>query len=319
MGFAPVEATLEGGAGADTGAHGIAAVSATRRSGDLAVGLACLLATAICWGLNWPLIKYLLTQVPPFSMRGFAGLLGAAVAFGFACAGRERLRPPAGQWQPLIASALLNIAAFMGASTFGMMWLSASEAVIIAYTMPLWAVLFAWPILHERPRAARLLALALGLSGVAVLMGAQPMQASWSKLPGVAIAFTGAWMFGLGTVLAKRRPPSMPPFASVAWQLVLGSTPFALPALLEHPHWGALPGRAWAGLLYLGMVPMVFAYVTWFRALRLLPAATAAIGTLMVPIVGVFGSALLLGEPLGLRQLAALGLTVAGVGLAVRA
>jgi probable blue pigment (indigoidine) exporter len=58
------------------------------------------------------------------------------------------------------------------------------------------------------------------------------------------------------------------------------------------------------------------AYVTWFRALRLLPAATAATGVLISPVVGVIASALLLGDPLGPRQVAALGLTLTGVGLA---
>ena len=59
-------------------------------------------------------------------------------------------------------------------------------------------------------------------------------------------------------------------------------------------------------------------YLTWFAALRLLPASTTATGSLMVPVVGVLGSGLMLGEPLGLRQFVALGLTLGGVALAAR-
>lgn len=291
----------------------------TPQGARLARGLVCMLVTALSWGLNWPLVKYLLAQMPPFTMRASAGLLGTAIAFAVAAGTGERLRPPRGQWRALIVSALLNISAFMGASTLGMMWLPASEAAIIAYTMPLWAVLFAWPILGERPGAARLLALALGLAGVAVLLGTQPLRASWTELPGIVIAFAGAWLFGLGTVLAKRRPPVMPPVASVAWQVGLGSVPFGLAALFERPDFSAVPAPAWLGVVYLGTVSLAVAYLTWFEALRLLPASTAAIATLLVPVVAVFGAALLLGEPLGARQLAALGLTVTGVGLAVRA
>jgi drug/metabolite transporter (DMT)-like permease len=61
---------------------------------------------------------------------------------------------------------------------------------------------------------------------------------------------------------------------------------------------------------------MTLAYLAWFRALRLLPAGTAATGVLISPVIGVIGSALLLGDPLGPRQVAALGITLAGVGLA---
>jgi probable blue pigment (indigoidine) exporter len=289
-----------------------------RPSSDTLRGFGLLLITAFAWGLNWPLVKFLLAEVPPFTMRALAGLLGTAVTFAVAAGRGEALRPPRGQWRPLVVSAFLNFTSFMAASTLGMIWLSASEAVIIAYTLPLWAALLAWPVLGERPTPARLLALAAGLSGVAVLMGAEPIEASWSKLPGAALAFAGAWLFALGTVLGKRRPLALPPIASVAWQVGLGSAPLALPAVLERADLQAISAPAWAALAYLGVVPLSIAYLAWFRALRLLPASTAATAMLIVPVIGVFGSAALLGEPLGTRQIAALVLTLAGVVLAAR-
>ena len=108
----------------------------------------------------------------------------------------------------------------------------------------------------------------------------------------------------------------MPPIAAVAWQIGLGTIPLAGAALAESPDWGAVDLAGWLGLLYSCSVPLVLCYVTWFRALHLLPAATASIGSLLVPVIGVFAAAASLGEPLGLRQIAALGLTLAGVALA---
>jgi drug/metabolite transporter (DMT)-like permease len=63
---------------------------------------------------------------------------------------------------------------------------------------------------------------------------------------------------------------------------------------------------------------MTLAYLAWFRALRLVTAATASTALLIAPVVGVFSSMLLLGEPLGARQLMALAMTLTGVGLAAR-
>ena len=263
-------------------------------------------------------MKYLLTEVPPFTMRALAGALGAAVAFAFAALRRERLRVPANQWGALVTSAMLNFTSLMVASTLGLLWLSASEAVIISYTLPLWAALIAWPVLGERPTLLRVLALGLGLAGVGVLMGAQPIEATWSKLPGALLALSGAILFALGTVLSKRRPLKLPSIASVAWQVTLGTAPLVVPALFEHPHWHTVPTQVWVLIAYLGVVPLAVAYVAWFRALRLLPASTAAMATLMVPLIGVVGAAVLLGEPLGARQLVALAMTLAGVGLAAR-
>ncbi|MBV9783356.1 MAG: DMT family transporter [Acidisphaera sp.] len=283
-----------------------------------AAGFALLLITTVSWGLNWPLLKYLLTVVPPFTMRTLAGLIGAGTALTVAYCSGERLRPPRSQWWPLIVSSVLNFTSFMTMSTLGLLWLSASESVIMAYTLPLWTALIAWPVLGERPQPQRMLGLAVGFTGIVVLMGGEPLEASWAKMPGFAIIFVGSWMFALGTVLAKRSPVTLPPIASVGWQVGIGSTPLAVPALFEFRRWHALPAHVWAGISYLGLVGMCVAYLAWFAALRRLPASTAAIGTLIVPVVGVFGAVLLLGEPLGGRQIGALGLTLAGVGLAAR-
>jgi drug/metabolite transporter (DMT)-like permease len=64
--------------------------------------------------------------------------------------------------------------------------------------------------------------------------------------------------------------------------------------------------------------PMGVCYLAWFAALRRLPAATAAIGTLTVPIIGIIAAAMMLGEPLGIREAPAMMLTLAGVALALQ-
>jgi drug/metabolite transporter (DMT)-like permease len=58
--------------------------------------------------------------------------------------------------------------------------------------------------------------------------------------------------------------------------------------------------------------------VCWFAALERLPAATASIGTLMVPAIGVLASVAMLHEPFGLREILALVVTLGGIALAMR-
>jgi drug/metabolite transporter (DMT)-like permease len=191
--------------------------------------------------------------------------------------------------------------------------------VIITYTMPIWATILAIPILGERPRALGVIGLALGFAGVAILVLAQPVQASWASLPGALCCLTAALLFGLGTVLSKRFPVRLPGFTSILWQIGIGSLPLAAIALaFDHPDFARVDRLAWLGLLYTGALGLGVGYLTWFAALRLLPASTTATGSLMVPVVGVVSSGLMLGEPLGLRQFVALGLTLGGVALAVR-
>ena len=51
-------------------------------------------------------------------------------------------------------AALLNVTGWMVLMGLALLWLPASEAALIAYTMPVWASLLAWPVLGERPTRA---------------------------------------------------------------------------------------------------------------------------------------------------------------------
>jgi drug/metabolite transporter (DMT)-like permease len=278
-------------------------------------GFGFLLLTACAWGLNWPVAKFLLTELPPFSMRTLCCAAAVVFAFALAALRGERLAVPAGQWPRLLLFATLNFGAFIVFTTLSLAWLRASEAVIVTYTLPIWAAVIAWPVLGERLTALSVVALVLGLSGVALLVGIDASGASLAKLPGVAMGLLAAVFFGLGTVLSKQKPLALPPVAGVAWQLALSLPTVALLALTEQRDWTSVTPLGWCGVLFVATLPMTIAYLAWFRALRLLPAATAATGVLISPVVGVVGSALMLGDPLGLRQVFALLLTLTGVGL----
>jgi probable blue pigment (indigoidine) exporter len=283
------------------------------------IGLGCLVVTALGWGLNWPATKFLLEQCPPLTARGIAGVVAGLALAGIAIARGETLAVPPRLRLRLVASALLNVSAWMGLTTLSLLWLNAGEAATLAYTMPVWAALLAWPILGEQLGLHRIVALMLGISGVAVLLGGNVFQAETDKLPGVAIALAAAMLFALGTVLSKRWPLVMDPIAMTAWQVGIGCTVLLAASLvLEHPHLLEMHWFGWVALSYTAVVSLGICYLMWFAALRRLEASTAAIGTLLTPIVGVLASAIALGEPLLFPQFASLALVVSGIVLAVR-
>jgi drug/metabolite transporter (DMT)-like permease len=282
-------------------------------------GLAFLAITSICWGLNWPIMKHILIEWPPLSTRGLTGIAGGALLAMLAATRGESLRVPPDQWPRLLLSAFLNVTTWMMAMGLALLWLPASEAVVIAYTMPVWAALLAWLILRERMSPRRILALLMAFAGIAALMGGNGIAASMAKLPGIALVLAGAFTFALGTIAAKRLPVALPLIASSALQIGLGSVPVALAGLLfEHPRIEALSTLGWALMAYMTLVGFCVAYVSWFAALKRLPASVAAIGTMAVPVIGVVASAIALHEPLGIGQIAALLFTLAGVAMATR-
>jgi drug/metabolite transporter (DMT)-like permease len=282
-------------------------------------GLMFLAITSVGWGFNWPIMKYLLSELPPLTMRGVTGVAGASLLALLAILSGQSLRVPRELWPRLLLAAILNVACWMTLMGLALLWLPASEAALIAYTMPVWASLLAWPILGERPNLLRVISLVMAFAGLAAIMGGNGFAASAEKMPGIILALGGAVGFAVGTVLAKKLPLTLPPLSAAAWQVGIGCLPVAIVGLLvEKADVAALSNLGWILIVYSTVIQFCVAYVSWFAALSRLPASVAAIGTMAVPVIGVIASAVALHEPLGAGQITALVFTLAGVVLATR-
>ncbi len=284
------------------------------------IGLGCLVVTALGWGLNWPATKFLLEQCPPLTARGLAGVVAGLALAGIAAARGENLAVPPRLRLRLVASALLNVSAWMGLTTLSLLWLNAGEAATLAYTMPVWAALLAWPILGEQLGLYRIVALLLGISGVAVLLGGNLFHAEIGQAAGRRNRARGSRALcsghcALQTLAARHGSYCDDSLASRdrVYRYLLAAS-----LVLEHPHLLEMHWFGWAALTYTAVVSLGICYLMWFAALRRLDASTAAIGTLLTPIVGVLASAIALGEPLLFPQFASLALVVSGIVLAVR-
>jgi len=290
----------------------------TKRA-NFAAGFAFLMVTSVGWGLNWPVTKYLLSELPPLSMRGFSGLIGAAVLALVAVARKEPLAIPRHLWLPLFATSIMAVSAWAGLIALALLWLNAGEAAVLGSSNPVWVALLAWPLLGERVSLLRVVAIFTALGALAVLFGVNGLEANASKLPGVALALAATIGTSIGTILVKRFPLQLPASSFAAWQLFLGCLVVTAAGLFfEHPHFENLSTKGWLLFSYMTFVQFCICYVCWFAALKRLPASTAATGTLVVPVVGVIASAIALHEPLGAREIGALLLTLFSVMLAVR-
>src|ERR1700676_1466679 len=282
-------------------------------------GLLFLAITSVGWGFNWPINKYLLSELPPLTMRGCTGAVGAILLAGLAVLFGQSLGVRRKLWGRLVFGAVFNVGGWMALIGLALLWLPAGEAALIAYTMPVWASVLAWPILGERPNLLRVISLVMAFAGLAAIMGGNGFAASSAKMPGIIMALGGAVGFAVGTVMAKKLPLNLPPLSAAAWQIGIGCLPVAIVGLLvEKSDVAALSNIGWILLVYATVIQFCVAYVSWFAALARLPASVAAIGTMAVPVIGVVASAVALHEPLGAGQITALVFTLAGVVLATR-
>ncbi|MGO9397348.1 MAG: DMT family transporter [Xanthobacteraceae bacterium] len=273
--------------------HG-AGKAAVAGAGDVRAKL-MLVALCLLWGLTWPVMKIALEDIPPLSMRTMTAGLGALTLLLICLATRCRLRVATKMWGQVFIISLLNIGAFSVLTAYAQIAAATSRVTIVIYTMPIWAVLLAWLLLHERPNARQGLAVVLCVVGLTVLI--YPLAAKGVPL-GLLLALAAGVSWAAGTVYVKWIRFDIDPLALAFWQVMIAFVMIAACLMLfdgrldlDHAHAGSLLATAFAGIVGSGI-----AYAMWFAIVRALPAATASLGTLGNPVVGVLSTALVLGE-----------------------
>jgi drug/metabolite transporter (DMT)-like permease len=255
-----------------------------------------LVCLSIAWGVTWPIMKIALLEIPPLSMRMATAACGAAILFVIARLRRTNLFiPPGTKRVHIVAGGVLNIVGFSLFSAFAQMSATTSRVTILAYTMPIWACLLARVILGERLIAARGIALALCVVGIAVLI--YPLAQSGIPV-GILLATGAGASWAAGTVYLKWARIEGDPVAIAAWQVAIGFIVVAacVPIFEGQPHLWPVSWQALFGVVFTGTIGSGLAYVLWFEVIRRLPAMTASLGVLSVPVIGVLASMLILGE-----------------------
>jgi drug/metabolite transporter (DMT)-like permease len=295
----------------------IASGAAARRP---ALGpLLILAATSLFWGLNWPVMKVALAGIPVLPFRALCLLIAGPAMLALARLGGDRLALPRREIKPLLLASLFNVTLWHLTTAYGVTQMPAGHASIIAYTMPAWATLLGVLFLGERLTPARGAGLLLGLAGVGALM-LPDLHALTTAPLGTASMILAALSWAIGTVVTKRFRWSGSVAALTGWQICFGGAPIVAAALIAgpFPDLARADAATLAALAYVIVFGMLIGQWGWFAVLARLPVTQASIGTLAIPAIGVLSSALLLGEPLTLAELAALALVVAALALTLR-
>lgn len=256
-----------------------------------AAAFAALAFLALVWGYSWVAIKVATRDASPLAIAALRSALGAAALFAWLAATRRPLRaPPHG---PTVVLGLVQTAGFTVAQTVAVSVGGAGKIAVLAYTMPFWLALLAWPFLGERLGRTRWAALALAGVGLSLVVG--PLQARSALGPALGIlagliwAASAVWML---RTLFRRGYDLLP---VMAWQMVWGTVALAALALVVPSHVRATPSLV-LSLAFLGIGGNAVGWAVWVFVLARLPATVAGLGSLATPVVGVLAAAAQLGE-----------------------
>lgn len=270
--------------------------TAAPATGGVSTGARLLVVLmGVAWGMNWIATRVILEALSPWSLRVVGVGLGALFLFVAAAVSRTRLKLPRGALAKLTIAAFFNVGVFNVCSAYSQVYGTTSRAVVIAYSMPIWASVLAWLVLKEKLTGVKLAALILCALGLIILIG--PLFERGLPL-GALFALACAWFWAAGTIYLKAAKIPVPTLAATAWQLLLGWLMIVAGMAVFHglPQPGPVPAVTLIWIGYNGLIGMGLIYFVWFVVVDKLPTMTASIGTLLVPVVGVIGSAVVNGE-----------------------
>ncbi|RIX40051.1 MAG: multidrug transporter [Rhodocyclales bacterium GT-UBC] len=274
--------------------------------------LIALAVLSLTWGYTWVLAKQGLTYAPPFAFAAERCLGGAlSLLLALKLMGRPiRLIAPG----PTLGIAMTQVAGFMVFQTWALVEGGPGKTAVLIFTMPIWTLLMAWPILGERVRGKQWLAALSTLTGLIMIIEPWDNHSSlFSKFLGLMAAICWA----TGTILIKRlRGRQQVDLLSLTtWQMLLGSIPLVVLAWIvpERPTEWTL---SFMGILgFMSVASTALCWWLWIYILDRVPAWEASLSVLGTPVVAIFSSRLMVGEEF--KALEVGGMLLIGSGLAL--
>lgn len=276
-----------------------------------------LAGLTLSWGFNWTAMKISLAEVSPWTFRTFCLAGGAAILFSVLRAARTPLAVPRAQWRRLAVLALINITCWNILVAYGVAMIPSGRAAIIAYTMPVWAIPLSVWLLGERMNGRKLVGIALGLGGLALLLADQVSSVQAAPV-GALLVLGAACTWAIGTVLQKKFPVSAPVTVYTAWIMLIGGIPiFAVAALADLGRHPSISLEAWLAIAYNVFVAFAWAHWAWIKIATSVSVTVFSLSMLVIPVVGVASGMLFLGERPSLHEYVAMLLILSALGSVV--
>lgn len=275
----------------------------------LSHSLAALLVTTI-WGLSFVVIKLGVGAMPPLLLAALRFLLAAVPAVLF-------IPRPKTSWKNVVAYGF-----FLGVAQFGLLFaaialgMPASLASVVMQAQVFFTILFAAVLMAEQPRPHQILG--------GIVAGCGLVLIAWPRMTGggagpFLMTVVAAACWGVANIVSKRAG-RVDMLGYIVWSSLVAPLPLlGLSLWFDSPDrvidaLTRMDGGTLAAIAYLAYPTTIFAFGIWAYLLSRHPAATVTPFALFVPVAGILGSTLILGE--ALHPIEAVGGAVIVLGLA---
>jgi drug/metabolite transporter (DMT)-like permease len=263
------------------------------------------------WGGSFLFIRVAVPALGPFLLVELrVGLAAAALClYALAAGSMPKIR---GRWKSFLVLGFLNAAVPFSLISAAEIHLTASLAAILNSTTVMFTAIVAAVWMGDALTARKAIGIVLGIVGVSVLVGWDPVPLNGAVLFAVAAMLLASLSYALGATYAKRSFLGIPPLGMAIGQLS-GAVVLLLPMAVV-----SVPERAPStvvtfSMLGLALLSTALAYLIYFRLIENVGPTSTLTVTLLVPVFGLLFGVLLLEEPFGPGTLAGLGIILTSV------
>jgi drug/metabolite transporter (DMT)-like permease len=275
--------------------------------------LGALLLLSALWGASLIYIRVAVPALGPFVLVELrVGLAAVVLALCAALVGRlPKLR---GRWRQFALLGAVNVAIPFSLISTAEINLTASLAAILNSTTVMFTAVVAAVWMGDALTARKLVGVALGIVGVTVLVGWDPIAMNWAVALSVGAMLAASLAYALGSVYAKRTFADSPPLAIASGQLTAAAMLMLPLAAVSAPEQS--PSTIVVlSVLGLALPSTAVAYMLYFRLIANVGPTSTSTVTLLVPLFGLLFGVVLLDEPVGVGTLAGLVLILSSVTL----
>lgn len=278
------------------------------------------LILCLIWSTTWIFIKVGLDDLPPIAFAGARFILAVGILSVLIKIQKIPLPRTAKEWRLIALTGVLQFSFNYSMVFWSEKYITSGLAAVLQATITVFGLVLAWILLpNERITPQKIIAVIIGIIGVAVIFIDQLRIENWMAFMGCVAIVAGAYAAAQASVLVKARAGGIHPAALVFTQMICG-----LPAIIIYSfiregnpltfNWS---GRAIVCVLYLTVIGTVAAFWLYYWLLGKIESTKAMMISLVTPLLAVIIGAIVLGETLppqtGLGGL----LIIAGIGLIV--
>lgn len=282
--------------------------------------LAAYVAMVLLWGTTWAAIKIGVANVEPWVFAFERAIVVSAVLTAVALV----LRQPFPRHRRVLVAAVVAGVANIGFSWVVIFWaeqfVPSGLVAVFGATAPVWTAVFAHYLVRgDRLSPLKLVALALGLVGTALLVGAPSASEGPNALIATILLALVPMSWAVAAIIAARVLVQESPIPVIALQTWVGAIvllPFALSQWSAPQRWGLEAGIAFAYLVIGGSCIGLVLNLWLFRRLR---PTTVMLSQVLIPTQALLIGAFALGEEFTWRMLAGAALVVSAVAVNARA